>query len=561
MAQKRKLHNYDDDYDCDTESLSSFESDEDFVHSISSSEDDSSDEEDFSCVRQWCKINSSSPAPSRFSFTGDVGMKASVTNISDPLEYFELFFTDEIVNHIVTETNIFADENLNKFKSKEHSRSHHWRETNANELRVFFATLILQGIITKPTVRMYWSKRKLIETPSFSNLMSSRRFDLIMQFIHFDRNENTDSSHPQPKLKKIWTVLNYLQKKFSEVYTPEQDICIDESLLLYKGRLSWIQYLPLKRARFGIKTFMLCESHSGYVWSIIIYVGKGTDISEENKECSFSTQVVLALSKPLLNKGYCLTMDNYYNSPELGEILLKSKTDFFGTLRPNRKDLPKELKTEKLKKGDLLAYQRGKMMIMRWRDKKYVHFISSIHNPEIVKVPNKLKNVEIEKPKIALDYNNTMGGVDRMDQQIGYYDVTRSRQRKYYKKIFRYLLDITIFNAFQLWKKKGNKKSNLEFRIELAERIVEKYHTHRHLKSKPAETVSNTLRLSARHFPDYIPPTEKKKEPTRRCVICCNKNDDNGKRIRRETRTYCKDCNAPLCAIPCFKVYHTQKDF
>ncbi|GFW86430.1 piggyBac transposable element-derived protein 4 [Trichonephila clavipes] len=109
-----------------------------------------------------------------------------------------------------------------------------------------------------------------------------------------------------------------------------------------------------------------------------------------------------------------------------------------------------------------------------------------------------------------------------MDQQIGYYDLTRSRQRKYYKKIFRYLLDVTIFNAFQLWKK-INKKSNLEFRIELAERIVEKYHTHRHLKLKSAETVSNTLRLSARHFLDYIPATEKKKEPTRRCVVCCSK--------------------------------------
>ncbi|GFS72787.1 hypothetical protein TNCV_4628431 [Trichonephila clavipes] len=63
MAQKRKLDYYDDDFDFDTESLSSFESDEDFVHSISSSEDDTSDEENFSSVRQWCKIDSSSPAP------------------------------------------------------------------------------------------------------------------------------------------------------------------------------------------------------------------------------------------------------------------------------------------------------------------------------------------------------------------------------------------------------------------------------------------------------------------------------------------------------------------
>ncbi|GFY69580.1 hypothetical protein TNIN_281261 [Trichonephila inaurata madagascariensis] len=61
------------------ESLSSFESDEDFVHSISSSKDDSSNEEDFSSVRQWFKIDSSSPAPSRFSFIDDVGMKACVT--------------------------------------------------------------------------------------------------------------------------------------------------------------------------------------------------------------------------------------------------------------------------------------------------------------------------------------------------------------------------------------------------------------------------------------------------------------------------------------------------
>ncbi|GFY39116.1 piggyBac transposable element-derived protein 4 [Trichonephila inaurata madagascariensis] len=102
MAQKRKLDYYDDDFDFDTESLSSFESDDDFVHSISSSEDDSSDEEDFSSVRQWCKIDSSSPAPSRFSFIGDVDIKACMTNIFDPQEYFELFLTDEIVNHIVT---------------------------------------------------------------------------------------------------------------------------------------------------------------------------------------------------------------------------------------------------------------------------------------------------------------------------------------------------------------------------------------------------------------------------------------------------------------------------
>ncbi|GFW59939.1 hypothetical protein TNCV_4863971 [Trichonephila clavipes] len=69
MAQKQKLDYYDD-FNFATESLSSFESDEDFIHNLSSSEDDFSDEEDFLSVQQWCKIDSSSHAPSRVSFPG-----------------------------------------------------------------------------------------------------------------------------------------------------------------------------------------------------------------------------------------------------------------------------------------------------------------------------------------------------------------------------------------------------------------------------------------------------------------------------------------------------------
>ncbi|GFX83761.1 hypothetical protein TNCV_350251 [Trichonephila clavipes] len=75
MAQKRKLDNYDVMIMISIQKpyqvLSML-----FVHSMSSSEDDSSDEKDFSSVRQWCKIDSISHAPSRFSFTDDVGMKA-----------------------------------------------------------------------------------------------------------------------------------------------------------------------------------------------------------------------------------------------------------------------------------------------------------------------------------------------------------------------------------------------------------------------------------------------------------------------------------------------------
>ena len=54
----------------------------------------------------------------------------------------------------------------------------------------------------------------------------------------------------------------------------------------------------------------------------------------------------------LLKKGYCLTTDNFYSSPELGYELIK-KTDMYGTVKKGREGLPvifKELKLKRFRK-------------------------------------------------------------------------------------------------------------------------------------------------------------------------------------------------------------------
>ncbi|KAG8224183.1 hypothetical protein J437_LFUL002305 [Ladona fulva] len=189
-------------------------------------------------------------------------------------------------------------------------------------MRVFFALIMLQSIVRKPEIVHFWSRRPILSTPFFGDTMSYRRFTKIRQYLHFVDNDTYDPlTNPNPKLNKIWRVHQMLEEKFRELYTPERDITIDESLLLYKGRLGWRQYMPQKRARFGIKTFMLCESKSGYVWSTVIYTGKGTIRGKESEKLSMSTQVVKSLMEPLLDKGYCLTTDNFFTSPELAELL------------------------------------------------------------------------------------------------------------------------------------------------------------------------------------------------------------------------------------------------
>jgi hypothetical protein len=56
--------------------------------------------------------------------------------------------------------------------------------------------------------------------------------------------------------------------------------------------------IPSKRARFGIKSFELCEAKSGYVWNFIIYTGQDIVFDEalENQPCG--SKIVLQLMAP-----------------------------------------------------------------------------------------------------------------------------------------------------------------------------------------------------------------------------------------------------------------------
>ncbi|GFT25564.1 piggyBac transposable element-derived protein 4 [Trichonephila clavipes] len=158
-----------------------------------------------------------------------------------------------------------------------------------------------------------------------------------------------------------------------------------------------------------LEKLWLCESESGYIWNSLIYTGKGTAFNENYNDYGLSTKSVLTLIHELKGKGYCLSTDNFYTSPELAEILIGSKTDICGTLRPNRKGLPVSLKSSTVKKGEIIAFQKGKMCVLKWKDKKPLHMLSTFHNADMMEVKAKKRDSVKLKPKAVVFYNNTMG--------------------------------------------------------------------------------------------------------------------------------------------------------
>jgi len=170
--------------------------------------------------------------------------------------------------------------------------------------------------------------------------------------------DNTD------RFVKLGDFLPSLLSNFKSSVNPGEFLCLDESLLGYKGRLSFRQYNPMKRSRFGIKFFLLVDCQTHVVVAMIPYQGKSTNISTASiKTYGFGGAAVLALLEPFLGRNHKVVIDNFFNSPMLATKLLEEKTFVLGTAQKRRKLMPTMI--GKLPKGAVEIYSDGDILVER----------------------------------------------------------------------------------------------------------------------------------------------------------------------------------------------------
>ena len=170
-----------------------------------------------------------------------------------------------------------------------------------------------------------------------------------------------------------------------------------------------LQYIKNKRHKYGSKFFELCES-KGIVLKVSIYSGEGY---EDPNNLGQTGAIVLHL-EGYLDKGYSVYTDNYYNSIPLTEFLTSHSTYITGTLRKNRKGLPKNVINKKLKKGEHEWGRKGATVVCRWKDKRDIYVISNKQQVQMVNAINR-RGEEKVKPNIVVDCNNHISGVDHCD--------------------------------------------------------------------------------------------------------------------------------------------------
>ena len=117
---------------------------------------------------EWTEGNEFSPTHFQFDLAGCGIPHGLIPDRSRESEYFRLFFTEEILDHIVKETNKFFGFMIAGKILHPHSRFLQWHDTDRKEMYSFLALVMLMGLSPRQNYKDYWSTDPLLHWPMFS---------------------------------------------------------------------------------------------------------------------------------------------------------------------------------------------------------------------------------------------------------------------------------------------------------------------------------------------------------------------------------------------------------
>ncbi|XP_017475443.1 PREDICTED: piggyBac transposable element-derived protein 2-like [Rhagoletis zephyria] len=246
--------------------------------------------------------------------------------------------------------------------------------------------------------------------------MSRNRFQLLLSFMHFSYN---NSILPGDRLGKIQPLMDMLQMRYQRLNVQGENIVIDETLIPWRGRLSFRKYIANKANPYGIKHFKLCSTE-GYL------VSKNTFWQVINWEFGLAKNICEDISAKLKGEGRTLYVDNFYTSYELARSMINQKTHVVSILLVIKKYFRKELMGAPIKKGEVVAREKSNgIVVLKWKDKRDIRMLSTKHAPVMVSTLNEQINPDepstnrrsrstrraTEKPLAVFEYNKGKSGI------------------------------------------------------------------------------------------------------------------------------------------------------
>ena len=430
---------------------------------------------------------------------------ASIRNehIRNPLGIFKLFLSTSLLRTIASNTNKYAN-------VRGAGSCRPWTATDEAELQCFFGLCIYMGIYQSPRIEDYWVRKGNGPCHTITNVMPLKRFQQLKRYVHIcdPEGDNGQSFF----FNKVEPLFESIVKTSKRLWTPCQNLSVDEMMVMNYGRSSETVRMRNKPIGSGFKIWAICDA--GYMFYAFPHSNRDPwrHCGYYKTKLSHASAVVARLTDELprqrqgssLSRMYAIFMDNYFSTPRLFRLLRDRDIGAAGTVRSNAGGFPKSLairgeKGVKLDWNTLGAAvcEDGLVLALTWVDNGPVQMITTIHNVgqehtiERVRKRPRLSSTngarvrqvfgacptkKFKIPKVVDDYNYNMGGVDIADQLRAVYTSHMPSRRTWVPLLF-WLLDCAVTNSYILLSKLNEEWVNKHrtFKAELAWALVREY--------------------------------------------------------------------------------------
>lgn len=458
-------------------------------------------------------------------------------NVSDPVQIFRLFITDEIISEIVKWTNV---EMISKRQKVGKITATH-RDVTDLEIHAFIGLLTLTAVMKDN----HLSTDELFD-PTFSgtryiSVMSKERFEFIVRSLRMDDKtlrptlRSNDAFVPA---RNIWEVFI---KQCQMNYIPGSEVTIDEQLLGFRGRCPFRMYIPNKPDKYGIKFPMMCDATSKYMIDADPYIGRSTNTGG----VPLGEYYIKKLSKTIHGSNRNITCDNWFTSVPLAKSLLQQPYNLtlVGTLRSNKREIPEQLKNSRSRPvGSSMFCFDGPLTLVSYKPKpaKMVYLLSSCDENAVI-------NDSSGKPDMIMFYNQTKGGVDSFDQMCSSMSCSRKTNR-WPMAVLYGILNMAFVNSFIIYghnmiKNKEKPLNRREFMKRLSTELVTPWMEKRleapTLKSSVRENISQIL-IKPTGSSNELQAEEPEPKKRKYCAFCSYKK-------KRMSKLVCHKCKKSVC--------------
>ncbi|XP_055061718.2 piggyBac transposable element-derived protein 4 isoform X1 [Misgurnus anguillicaudatus] len=519
--------------------------------------DGGNEKDNKSSIERWHSADETDDEPPHPVFTPvqAPGPKCISNSCSNPLKFFQLFFSKTILQEIVSNTNAYG--------TKCQKTEEEWENISMKELESFIALVIFMGLFKCSSLQDYWRESEYFGLCFPGQIMSYQKFLSISNTLHLsetnkdEENKKMKGTSAYEHLGKIQPMYQVIREACKTNFHPFQNITVNERIEISQPRTR--QCMKNKATSDGYKLFALSDCSTGYTWDFFVYEGK----SCASQTQGLSYEAVMALvDDNILGTGYKLFVDKFYSSATLFRDLLHKDVWACGPVWTNRKGFPRT-KVNSLPKdaprGTMRWIRDHELLFVHWKDSQELQMCSTFHKAyggdtvqrKVKRHQRSRTFVDIPIPASVLEYDRIMEAMDTSNC------VTRQlrlihKPRKWYQSVFYHFLDIAVENAFILQELTAKAKNQRAMtRQAFLEMLILKLTAGVHVSS-PASSSSPSSPAPAStsfHKPKHI--TQDSTAAGRKCELC-----------NQETTVMCVTCDVMLCFQPqrdCFNEWHEEQ--